>query len=107
MSDLPFGLYERLITGELKSRLLRFDPNHTLVVTEKVDDAEAAATLARHLETAVARALGELPEEKRLAAVNEIIRSLGDEFRTAAEVADPAEELRSIQPLTLGLAETK
>jgi hypothetical protein len=55
--DLPFGLYERLITGELKSRLLRFDPNHARIVTQRVDAAEGAATLAQHLERAVARAL--------------------------------------------------
>ena len=30
--DLPFGLYERLITAGLKARLLRFDPTVIRVV---------------------------------------------------------------------------
>jgi HKD family nuclease len=32
-NDLPFGLYERLVTAGLKAQLLRFDPASTRVVT--------------------------------------------------------------------------
>ena len=53
--DLPFGLYERLITASLKSRLLPFDPSWALVRKAGLDAAEAAATLARHIEEIVAR----------------------------------------------------
>ncbi len=105
--DLPFGLYERLITVELRSRLFRLDPAHARIVAKKVDDAEVPGTLARHLEGAIARALRELPEGSRLGATNEIIRSLGDAFRETEEIVDPAEELRSIQQLTPGLGDTK
>ena len=31
--DLPFGLYERLVTAGLKTRLLRFDSATTRIVT--------------------------------------------------------------------------
>lgn len=36
-NDLPFGLYERLITAGLKARLLRFDPAAARVVSENAD----------------------------------------------------------------------
>src|SRR5207244_9003816 len=47
--DLPFGLYERLVTAGLKARLLRFDSATTRIVTEELDATEAHATLARHI----------------------------------------------------------
>ena len=40
-TDLPFGLYERLITASLKARLLQFDRSRSLVSTEGLDPAEA------------------------------------------------------------------
>ena len=39
--DLPFGLYERLVTAGLKARLLRFDPASARVVNEELDPAGA------------------------------------------------------------------
>jgi hypothetical protein len=56
--DLPFGLYERLVTAGLKARLLRFDSATTRIVTEELDAAEAHATLARHIANLVAGVLG-------------------------------------------------
>ena len=53
--DLPFGLYERLITASLKARLLQFDPAATKYSTQGLDPAEGHATLARHVEDVVAR----------------------------------------------------
>jgi hypothetical protein len=49
--DLPFGLYERLVTAGLKARLLGFDSATTRIVTQELDAAEAHATLARHIAT--------------------------------------------------------
>ena len=60
-NDLPFGLYERLITAGLKARLLSFDPAHARVVKAELDPAEAHAMLAQHIEEVVARALNDLP----------------------------------------------
>ncbi|MGE3507267.1 MAG: DEAD/DEAH box helicase family protein, partial [Vicinamibacterales bacterium] len=78
--DLPFGLYERLITASLKARLLRFDPSRTHIVTAGLDPAESHGTLARHIEEVVARALRGLPEEDRVARqaqlANQIVRLL-------------------------------
>ena len=45
--DLPFGLYERLITASLKARLLQFDQDRTRIQTDALDPAEAHLTLAR------------------------------------------------------------
>ena len=104
--DLPFGLYERLVTAGLKARLLRFDPASARVIKADLDPAEAHATLARHIEDVVARALNSLPQEDRAARqsqlANQIIAllaanpaDLGDDL-----VETPPEQLQAIQPIT-------
>ena len=107
-TDLPFGLYERLITAGLKARLLRFDPASARVTKADLDPAEAHATLARHIEEVVARALNELPQEDRTARqsqlANRIIELLAGSPADAGLVDDlvdsPPEQLRAIQPVT-------
>src|SRR5437016_10200002 len=104
--DLPFGLYERLVTAGLKSRLLRFDA--ACVVTGALDPAEAHATLARHIEDVVARALNELPHEDRASKqaelVNRVIELLAGRPADAETREDfveiPPEQLTSIRPVT-------
>ena len=106
--DLPFGLYERLVTAGLKARLLRFDPANARVIKADLDPAEAHATLARHIEEVVARALNGLPPEDRVArqsqlanqiigllAANPAEAGLGDDL-----VESPPEQLQAIQPIT-------
>lgn len=109
-NDLPFGLYERLITASLKARLLRFDPAATRISTQGLDPAEAHATLARHVEDVVARALRGIPQEDRPAkgaeVANEIIRLLTGTAKAVPSeshpdiVELPPEQLRSIQTIT-------
>jgi hypothetical protein len=53
-TNLPFGLYERLITASLKVRLLQFDRSSSVVSTEGLNPAEAASILAGHLSSLVA-----------------------------------------------------
>jgi superfamily II DNA or RNA helicase/HKD family nuclease len=104
---LPFGLYERLVTAGLKARLLRFDSSTARIVKKALDPAEAHATLARHVATAVARALNSLPQEDRAAAqselANQIISLLAANPTDAGPQDDwvevPPEELRAIQPI--------
>jgi len=116
--DLPFGLYERLITASLKARLLQFDQDRTRIQTDALDPAEAHITLARHIEGIVARALRGLPAEdraaKQVAVANEIIGLLGigpanhlrqgyggqEAGRHIDPVEIPPEQLRAIQPIT-------
>ena len=101
MADFPPGLYERLITASLKSRLLQFSSSRTRVQQQPVDPAEAHATLARHVGEVVGRALRALPAESRLEKqceiTNELLRLLGQHDET---VEEPVEVLRSIQPVT-------
>jgi len=102
-NDLPFGLYERLITVGLKDRLLRFDPARARVVKAAIDPAEAHTTLARHVGRIVARALDGLPHGDRTARqsqlVNQIVELLAG-GQNAELVENSPEELRSIQPAT-------
>src|SRR4051812_11239244 len=106
--ELPFGLYERLITAGLKARLLRIDPASVRVIKADVDTAEAHATLARHIEEVVARALNGLPQEDRIARqsqlANQIIGLLAANRAEASGGNDfveiPPEQLQSIQPIT-------
>jgi superfamily II DNA or RNA helicase/HKD family nuclease len=107
--DLPFGLYERLITAGLEARLLRFDPAAARVIKADVDPAEAHATLARHVEGVVASALKGLPQEGRASrqaeVANRIIKLLVDSHGDVVET--PPEQLRSIQPITGALADER
>lgn len=103
--DLPFGLYERLVTAGLKARLLRFDSATVHIVTEEIDTAETHAILARYIATVVARALDALPQEDRAAAqsdlTNKIISSLAanpaDGRPNDDLVQSPPEQLPAIQ----------
>jgi superfamily II DNA or RNA helicase/HKD family nuclease len=105
--DLPFGLYERLVTAGLKARLLGFDSATTRIVTEELDATEAHGTLARHIANLVAGVLRALPQEDRTAAqtelTNQIIRLLAanpiDATRNDDLVASPPEQLLAIQPI--------
>jgi superfamily II DNA or RNA helicase len=105
--DLPFGLYERLVTAGLKARLLGFDSATTRIVTKELDAAEAHATLARYIANLVAGVLQARPEEDRAAAqtelTNQIIRLLAANPTEAARnddlVENPPEQLLAIQPI--------
>lgn len=107
-SDLPPGLYERLITRALAGKLLDFDLARTRLKKTAVDPAEAHATLARHVERVTARALRGLPEKERLKCqvqlANELIRLFESNDASAADdaVVLPLEELCSIQEMTDG-----
>jgi superfamily II DNA or RNA helicase/HKD family nuclease len=76
VSDLPTGVYERLLTEELESKLV--DLQH---LTGAVDEAEAPGTLADHVTSAVLRALEGLPAEQRVARANALLGELGSDDR--------------------------
>jgi superfamily II DNA or RNA helicase len=105
------GLYERLITKALKSDLDAIERDGASVVQKTpIDSAEAHATLARHLEAVVARALDSLPEKERKTRQPEIANrivellagapELDDAVDQADAVAIPPEELYAIRPVT-------
>src|SRR5688572_2469362 len=105
--DLPFGLYERLVTAGLKARLLRFDSATTRIVTGELDATEAHAMLARHIASLVAGVLQAFPEQDRAAEqtelTNQIIRLLAanppEARRNDDLVENPPEQLLAIQPI--------
>lgn len=107
-NDLPFGLYERLVTAGLKARLLRFDPASARVVKADLDPAEAHAALARHIEEVVARALNDLPQEDRVAGQSQLANLIigllaGNRAETGLSddlIGSPPEQLRAIRPIT-------
>ncbi len=100
-SSFPFGLYERLITADLKARLSGLPTNSVRIKTGTLDVADAHSALAQHVGTIVERALRTLPtsqkETAQAAVVNEIVRSLKEPLELL-EV--PIEQLLSIQPAT-------
>jgi superfamily II DNA or RNA helicase len=55
MPDLPLGIYDRIVTDELQSRLTSMDP--TLVERGPLDPGDAHEVLARHLAALIRRAL--------------------------------------------------
>jgi len=105
--DLPFGLYELLVTSGLKARLLRFDSDTARVVKKAIDPAETHAALARHVANVLSRVLNALPQEDRVAAqselTNHIVGLLATNLVNAGVQDDlveiPPEELRAIQPI--------
>ena len=103
--DLPFGLYERLLTESLKSKVLEFRATKGHADTVGLDKAEAAATLAKHVEAVVARALADLPAdgraEKQVEIANNLLRLLAADNDP---VAIPPEVLTALRAKTEGLA---
>ena len=100
--DLPFGLYERLITERLKARLLKFDSAQ--IDKTPVDPTELASTLGRHMQSVVTRALAGLSGEERpakaAAIANELIRLLAESTNDVTQrdesVGLPPTELRQV-----------
>lgn len=107
MSDLPFGLYEKLITTALRARLLEFDLSRTRVGRSVLDKAEAPIVLARHVEGAVARALSAMPTEHRETAQASIVNDILTALQATEELVEaPIEQLESIQPIN-GLTDNR
>jgi HKD family nuclease len=109
--SLAPGLYERLITNALKAELEALEREGTSVVhSSPIDPAEAHATLARHIELVVARALRGLPEKERKTRqpeiANRIIELLARDAETSDSTANadavviPPTELHAVRVLT-------
>jgi superfamily II DNA or RNA helicase/HKD family nuclease len=91
------GLYERLITRELASRLAT---DSRTVDRGMVDDADAPEVLARHVRTVALRALrDERNAERRMALVNELVSDLGF---PQEHVASPSQLLSIAEPAAPG-----
>ncbi len=88
------GLYEQLVTEGLERRLARIKDAEAR--TRPVDTADQPHVLARHIETAVHKALAATGDpERRLAIVNTLLSTLED---TSGTVTKPASQLLSVLP---------
>lgn len=106
MGDVPaIGLYEHLLTAQLRERLSRVDEQ--LLTTGPVDPAESADILAGHLGDLARRALravdGSGPLEKMRRQV-ELVNRLAAMLEHEDPVLDPAELLLAVtaRPTTPG-----
>ncbi len=109
--DLAAGLYERLITTALKRQLESLATAGGIrAQTAPLDTAEAARTLAQHVEALVARALEGLPHEQRQARqaelVNRVVAMLAGEDTTRGTVDEddvivvPPAQLQAVWPIS-------
>ncbi len=110
MNELPTGLYERLITEDLKDAIAKQDALGRISEKAPLDVADGDVALARHVYGLVLRALRSVPQSERPAAqvrlVNRVARVLGNDLPKAVDQGDrvvpPPEELRSIRESGLG-----
>ncbi len=109
--SLPAGLYERLITRGLESELDALErAGGAIAHRQPIDAAAAHATLARHIESVVARALRGLPEKERHTRQSDIVNrivellecepQLRDVVDDADAVPSPPKELHSVRLVT-------
>jgi superfamily II DNA or RNA helicase len=106
--DLPFGLYEQLVTAGLRSKLRLLDRDRARIVQSAVDPAESHSVLARHIRDVVAQAFREFPQEERTvrqsALANQIIELLAEGVADPdihdGLVEIPPEHLQAIIPVT-------
>ena len=105
MRELPLGLYERLITEDLKAAIAEQKALGRVSEENPLDVADGDQALARHVYGLVLRALRAVPRKKRpavqVALVNRIARVLKDgspnAFAPGDRVVPPPAELWSIQ----------
>lgn len=73
---LPPGLYETLVTGELKRRIEASRSAGGKALEQDLDSADGHELLARHLFDALRRSLRELPQEERAERQAELVNLL-------------------------------
>jgi superfamily II DNA or RNA helicase/HKD family nuclease len=72
---LPDGLYETLRTEELQQRIVALPAGRTALF-QSVSAEDTSDILARHIEKAAREKLRSLPSEDRVAAANQLLRSI-------------------------------
>ncbi|WP_341257902.1 DUF3427 domain-containing protein [Gordonia malaquae] len=84
------GIYERLVTQTLRSDLTAVDAQHQ---TAKVDPADLAHVLARHVGDKVLHTLASAKPSDRVSIANRILRAIDS---PADSAVDPAEQLTRV-----------
>src|SRR4051794_34043942 len=100
--SLPFGIYERLITGGFAPLLS--SPELSKLVRE-VDDEELPEVLARHVAQALKPHLRSLSREEQLAFVNalpltpeELVAGSGRQLLGVGSASDPRDLASQLRP---------
>src|SRR3954447_25480158 len=109
MGDVPAGIYENLVTEDLRTKLDQIDPG--LVQLGPLDPADAHEALTRHIaeltSTALRQVGGDGPEAigRQVALANDIVKAIAGLFAatdtTAAAIAEPAANLLAVGKLTV------
>jgi superfamily II DNA or RNA helicase/HKD family nuclease len=105
MSDLPHGLYERLVTEDLDRQLRGVDPS--LVDRDSLRPVDAHEVLARHVSRLARRALraagGDGPDAlvRQVQLTNSITRAIAD---LAPDAVDSDDQVADSRDLLLALA---
>ena len=102
MTDLPTGVYERLLTDDLITRL-----DGVRHIDAPVGEVEAAGTLADYLGRALLRALEDLPVDQRVTKANQVLADLGSTDRLVAGPRQLLAIAREEQPGVWRLLQTR
>jgi superfamily II DNA or RNA helicase/HKD family nuclease len=101
--DLAPGLYEALVTLGLKERLDELPDSGLVPDVGRVDEAEVAEVLGRHLGDVLTRQLLAAKSGDRLTLANRILEALGGEQAEAETIPDPPQQLRGITKVAPGV----
>jgi len=96
-TDLPEGLYERVLTEQLRTRLAALDPGLE-AKWRKLDDQAASVALANHLGRVMARMLRGDPQ-RQATLINDVLDLLSNDHHRAVDgerLEMPPSELASI-----------
>src|SRR5512147_1158340 len=86
LSEPIAGVYEKLITQDVRAELERFEAAGWKAVDAEVSSESAPHVLARYIGEAVGQRLAEIPAGERVKAANRILAALA-----TTSAADPAD----------------
>ncbi|MFG2354089.1 DUF3427 domain-containing protein [Streptomyces sp. NPDC048521] len=96
LSEPIAGVYERLITSDVRDELDRFEAAGWRAVDAEVSSESAPHVLARYIGEAVGRRLAQLPSEERVKVANRILEAL------AATGAPQSSDVEAVSPIIEG-----
>ncbi|MFH8340339.1 DUF3427 domain-containing protein [Streptomyces sp. AM6-12] len=84
------GVYEKLITHDVRDQLAQFEAAGWKAIDAEVSAESAPHVLARHIGEAVGRTLAQLPAEERVKVANRVLEALGTAGPSNTSTADEA-----------------
>ncbi|WP_394365613.1 DUF3427 domain-containing protein [Streptomyces sasae] len=98
------GVYEELVTQRMQEQLKQLSAAGWKAIDDEVSEESSPHVLARHISRAIGRRLSQLPQDKRVAVANQIIKSLASEAADL-ETTDVVELIADGPRQLLALAE--